>query len=122
MIGENANLINRGDYSGDAVEAVPYAGGVLVYLPEDGSWPRTHLAALPTCTRTAHDTNGDEIHDVVLTTKVRCIDVNGDGAIQYGEDGVLLRVVGGEAIQQDGALQCCEVQRAAAIERVRASL
>jgi hypothetical protein len=95
---------------------IPFSGGVLVPVSEN--WPRTDLAALPMVARSAHDVTGDNIADVVLTTRVTLHDADDNGVA----DSVLLRVVGAEAIQSDVACECGPHQRAQAIERVAAGL
>lgn len=82
-------------------------------VPLSRAWPRTDPAALPTCQRSLHDTDGDRVADVVLTTRVRLVDQDGNGMA----DGVWLHVIGAEPLRPDVELECGERQRREAVNR-----
>lgn len=101
-------------------QPVPYNGGMLV--PLSGKWPRTDLHALPLSLRSLHDCDADGVADVVITTKVRLIDLNNDGLVCRQFDALLLKPVDAEAIQADAVLHCGAGEREAAIRRAVAGL
>lgn len=97
---------------GETILGTFYMGGVLI--PICPQWPRTDVVALSPIHRTSHDVNSDGIADVVLTTRAKPMDTDGDGVA----DAIHLRVAAGEAIHHDGNLECGETERTDAIRRV----
>jgi hypothetical protein len=111
-VASESSIVNRLDL--DNIGQIAFSGGVLVPLPDDRSWPRTELPVIPTAQRTMHDVTGDGVADVILTTRITLRDMDGNGEA----DALHFRVVNGEVIQPDVALDCGPQEREQAIRRV----